>query len=122
MKKNILNFFTTLILAFLLSQFLPWWSVMIAAFVTAFVFSLKKSAVFFVPFLAIALYWMVYAFGLSSANDFILAKKIAVLFPFHGNAYLLTLVTGAIGGVAAGISAVFGRQCRILFGAVETKR
>ncbi len=122
MKKKIINFITTIIFALLLSQFLPWWSVMIAAFVTAFIIRLKRSAVFFVPFLAIALYWMVYAFGLSSANDFILAKKIAVLFPFHGNAYLLILVTGVIGGVASGISAVFGKLCWELFGDLVNKR
>lgn len=117
MRKIFLNFFATIILAFLLSQFLPWWSVMIAAFFAAFAIALKKSAVFFVPFLAISLFWIVYAFVLSSANGFILAKKIAVLFPFGGNAYLLILVTGVIGGVAAGVSAVFGKQCRVLFGA-----
>jgi len=115
MKKIFINFFTTFILGLLLSQLLPWWSVMISAFVTSLIFSLKKSEVFFIPFLSITLFWVIYAFWLSSANDFILAKKIAVLFPFHGNAYLLILVTGVIGGVAAGISAVFGKQCRILF-------
>lgn len=121
MKKNIFNFFTTLILALLLSLILPWWSVMIAAFMTSFPLSLKKSAVFFVPFLAISLFWIVYAFELSNANDFILAKKIAVLFPFNGNAYLLILATGVIGGVAAGVSALFGNQCRIIFGIGENK-
>ena len=115
MRQIFLNFISTIILALLLSLFLPWWSVMISAFVTSLTFQLKKSAVFFVPFLAIALYWIIYTFWISSANDFILAKKIAVLFPFHGNPYLLVLVTGVIGGVAAGISALFGKQCRILF-------
>lgn len=115
MKKNSINFIITIVLAIILSQFLPWWSVMIASFISALFISLKKTAVLFVPFLAIALFWMVYAWSLSSANDFILAKKIAVLLPLKGNAYLLILVTGVIGGLAAGISAMSGKQVSLAF-------
>ncbi|WP_299223712.1 hypothetical protein [uncultured Psychroserpens sp.] len=114
MKKNLTNFIATIFIALLLSQILPWWSIMLAAFLTAIVFPLKKSAVFFIPFIAIALFWMIYAFWLSSTNDFTLAKKIAVLFPLEGNPYLLILITGVIGGLAAGIAAIFGKQCASL--------
>ncbi|MBT8246024.1 MAG: hypothetical protein HKP48_02775 [Winogradskyella sp.] len=114
MKKNSINFIVTLVLAILLSQFLPWWSVMLASFISAVLIRLKKSAVFFVPFLAIAVFWIAYAFYLSSANDFILAKKIAVLLPLEGNPYLLMLLTGVLGGIAAGISAVFGKQVALV--------
>ena len=116
MKKNSINFIATIIIALVLSQFLPWWSVMIASFLTSLLISLKRSAVFFVPFLAIALLWMVQAYLLSSTNDFILAKKIAVLLPLQGNAFLLIIVTGIIGGIASGISGIFGKQCISLFG------
>ena len=116
MKKNSINFIATIIIALVLSQFLPWWSVMIASFLTSLLISLKRSAVFFVPFLAIALLWMVQAYLLSSTNDFILAKKIAVLLPLQGNAFLLIIVTGIIGGIASGISGIYGKQCISLFG------
>lgn len=114
MKKNILNFIATIIIALILSQLLPWWSVMLASFTTAWLIGLKRSAVFFVPFFAIAVLWMVLAFWLSNANDFILAKKIATLLPLGGNPYLLILVTGIIGGLAAGVAGVFGKQCNSL--------
>jgi len=114
MRKNIINFIATIIIALILSQFLPWWSVMVASYLTALIFSLKKTAVFLVPFLAILSFWALYSFWLSSANDFILAKKIAVLLPLKGNAYLLILVTGIIGGIAAGFSAIFGKRCSLL--------
>ena len=110
MKTNTNNFIVTIILAFVLSLFLPWWSVITAALVTALFIPLKKSAVFFVPFLAILLFWAVYSFVLSSANDYTLAKRIAVLLPLGGNPYILMLVTGIVGGLAAGITAVFGKQ------------
>jgi len=114
MNKNIINFVVTIIVALALSQFLPWWSVMLASFITAIRFSLKRSAVFFIPFAAISLFWIVYAFWLSSGNDYILANKIAILLPLQGNPYLLILVTGLVGGLAAGIAAVFGKQCLLL--------
>ncbi len=115
MNIRTLNFLATLILALVFSFFLPWWSIMLAAFITGFLLSLKNVAVFFVPFLAILLFWVVYSFMISSGNDFTLAKKIAVLLPLGGNAYLLMLATGIVGGLAAGIAAIFGKQCQILF-------
>lgn len=114
MNKNIINFIVTIIIAFLLSLFLPWWSVMIAALATALIIPLKKSAVFFVPFLAILFFWIVYSYLLSSGNDFTLAKRISVLLPLGGNPYVLILVTGFVGGLAAGIAGVFGKQLSLL--------
>lgn len=114
MKKNSINFIVTIVLAILLSIFLPWWSIMIAAFASGLSFSLKRVYVFLVPFLAIAFFWIVYAFWLGNANDFILAKKIAILLPLKGSPYLLLLTTGIIGGLAAGIAGVFGKQCALI--------
>lgn len=114
MKKNLINFIVTLIIAIILSQFLPWWHVMVAGFVSALLFSLNRIAVFFIPFLAIFLFWMIYAFWLSNANDFILGQKIAVLLPLGGSWFALLVVTGLIGGLAAGVSALLGKQCSLL--------
>ena len=60
------------------------------------------------------MFWIAYAFYLGNTNDFILAKKIAVLLPLGGNAYLLMLVTGIVGGIAAGVSALFGKQISLV--------
>ena len=103
MKKNLINFIVTLIIAIILSQFLPWWHIMVAGFVSALFFSLNRMAVFFIPFLAIFLFWLSYAFWLSNANDFILAQKIAVLLPLGGSSLILLLITSLIGGIAAGV-------------------
>ena len=114
MKKNLINFLFTLIIAIILSQFLPWWHVMVAGFVSALFFSLNRSAVFIIPFLAIFLFWIAYAFWLSNANDFILAQKIAVLLPLGGSSLVLLLITGLIGGIAAGVAALLGKQCSLM--------
>ena len=114
MNKKIINFVLTLVLAYILGLFLPWWSVMISALITAFLIPLKKSSVFFIPFLAIALLWIIQSWLLSSVNDYTLAKKIAILLPLGGNQFLLIIVTGIIGGLAAGIAAIFGKQCKLI--------
>jgi hypothetical protein len=115
MNKTIINFIATIILAYLLSLFIPWWSVMVAAFAIALLVPLKKGAVFFIPFIAILIFWMVYSYVLSSANDFTLARRIAVLLPLGGNPYVLILVTGVVGGIAAGSAAIFGKQLNLIF-------
>ena len=114
MKANTTNFRVTIVLAIILSLFLPWWSVMVAALASAIFVPLKRAAVFFAPFLAILLFWVVYSFILSSGNDYTLAKRIAILLPLGGNPYVLMLVTGLVGGLAAGISAVFGKQLSLM--------
>lgn len=114
MKKSISNFLGTVLLTILLSFFMPWWSVMVAAFATALFLPLKKFSVFVIPFLAIFSLWFVYSYILSSHNDFILAKKIAILLPLEGNPYLLISVSALIGGIAAGTAAILGKQCSVL--------
>lgn len=115
MKKNFINFSITILSAFILSFLLPWWSIMVAAFVASLLFPLKKSSIFFVPFIAIAVLWIAQSFYLSNGNDFILAKKIAILLPLNGHVTVLILITGIIGGLAAGVSGVFGKQCLNIF-------
>lgn len=110
MKKNILGFIITLILGAVFSEFLPWWGVMVAGFLSGLLVPLKRISIFLMPFLAIALFWSGYAYSVSSTNDFTLAKKIAVLFPLEGNVNLLLLITGIIGGLAAGCAAILGNQ------------
>lgn len=115
MKKALSNFVLTLVLAIVFSMFMPWYAVMIAAFLSGAIVSLKKAATFVVPFLAIALFWIGYAMYLSAPNDFTLASKIAVLLPLEGKANLLLLVTGMIGGLAAGFAGLFGNQVHSVF-------
>tara|TARA_R110002049_G_scaffold264597_2_gene440708 strand:+ start:107 stop:400 length:294 start_codon:yes stop_codon:yes gene_type:complete len=93
---------------------MPWWSIMVAGFATALFISLKKGAVFYIPFLAILVFWFAYSLILSGSNDFTLAKRIAVLLSLGGSSFLLILVTGIIGGLAAGVAAVFGKQLSLV--------
>jgi hypothetical protein len=114
MSKSIINFIATIILAYILSLFMPWWSIMTAALATAMFIPLKKAAVFIVPFLAIFFFWGIYCYALSSANDYTLAKRVSTLLTLGGNPYVLILITGIVGGLAAGIAAILGKQISLL--------
>ncbi len=114
MNKKYISFIATFVLAIFLSQFFPWWSVMLAAFISELIFNLKRAAIFYIPFLSIAVYWAVHAFLLSSSNNFILAEKIAVLLSLGGNAYALIAVTAIVGGLAAGVAGMFAHQVRYM--------
>ena len=87
---------------------------MVAAFITGMFINLKGIWVFLCPFLAVFLLWITHAFILGSGNEFILAKKIAVLLPLGGKSVLLILVTGVVGGIAAGVAGVLGKQISVV--------
>lgn len=108
--KIAINFILTLVLGVLLSLFLPWWAIMIAAFVSGAIVRLKKLATFFVPFFAIATFWFVNAWVLTSSNDFILSTKIGVLLQIGEKPFLVLLITALIGGLVAGVAGIFGNQ------------
>ncbi|NNL82022.1 MAG: hypothetical protein HKP28_01440 [Winogradskyella sp.] len=112
MKQLLKSVTVTLLLAIGLALFLPWWSVMVAAFISALLVPLKKAAVFVVPFFTILIFWAIYAYVLGSSNDFILAKKVASLLPLNGNAYLLILVASILGGLAAGLASMLAHQTK----------
>ena len=94
------NFFLTLILiaaiAAVLQFFLPWWVIAIVAFAVAYFIPQKSFAAFGAGFLAVFLLWIAYAFMLSSANENILAIKVAELLkPLTGGKIAaLYLITG----------------------------
>jgi hypothetical protein len=115
MNKTLINFIATIVLAYVLSLFMDWYSVMIASALTGLLIPLKRFAVFFIPFIAIFILWAIYSYSLASNNDFILAKKVATLLDLNGNTTMLIVVTGIVGGLAAGISGILGKQLSILF-------
>ena len=112
MSTKTINFIITLIFSISLSFILPWWGILLAAALTGYFIPLKRFTVFAIPFFAVFLFWFAYSYWLGSGNDFILAKKIGILLTLNGNPYLLILVTATVGGIAAGIAGVFGKQLK----------
>ncbi len=110
MNRNFSNFSLTILLAFVFSIFMPWWSVMLVSFITSLLISLEKIMVFLIPFFAVFFYWAVYCYFLGSSNDFILATKILKLVRVGSSPYLLIIISASIGGISSGASAIFGNQ------------
>ena len=104
----------TALLSYVSGLFLPWWGIAIAAFLVAALIPQKSLLSFLAGFLAVFLLWAGMAFWFDAANNSILSGKIANILPLGGNAILLILVTGFIGGLVGGLAAFTGRQLRPL--------
>ncbi len=109
MKNFIISLVLIAIAAFALQMFLPWWSIAIAGFAAGLIVKQKSGMAFLAGFIAVFVLWVIYAYMLSSANNNILASKVAVLLPLKGHVKLLLLVTGLIGGLVAGFATLSGR-------------
>ncbi|WP_121201260.1 hypothetical protein [Mucilaginibacter gracilis] len=101
-------FFIILILSLVVSFVLPWWVVAIISFLSALVIAKTLSHAFWSAFLAIFIVWVVLALFKSVPNNHILATRVAHLLPLGGQWIVLLLITGFIGGLVAGLSALSG--------------
>lgn len=110
MKNFLISIILTATLAGLLQLFLPWWIIAVVAFVVAFAVKQSGGMAFLSGFTGVFLLWVIYAFTLSSANDNILASRVAELLKplTHGVIAMLYVLSGVIGGLIAGFAALSG--------------
>ncbi len=102
----------TALLAFISGLFLPWWGIAVTSLLVAILVHQKAGKAFLAGLLGVFLLWGALAFWIDSKNDGVLSKKIASILPLGGNAILLILVTGFIGGLVAGMAAMSGSFLR----------
>jgi hypothetical protein len=100
------------ILAYMFEQFLPWWSVAIAAFVVELAIGQDKGKAFLSGFLGIFLLWFIAALIIDNANEHILSTKMAAVLPLGGSAIAIILVTALIGGLVGGLAAASGIELK----------
>lgn len=111
--------FWLLVLGILIScaltqPFLPWWTLVIIAFIWGYGMPLPaRYHSFWAGFLAAALLWGAYAFYISWGNDGLLAGRIGrLLGGMPGD--VLPLVSGLFAGALSGLGALCGRLGRDL--------
>lgn len=109
--KPIFYIIALMVLAFGLQQFLPWWSMPLAAAVLALIFGLKPLNGFVLGFLGAALLWGGYAGIINLSNEGILATQMGQLFGGL-NGLLIVLVTALFGGLFGGLGALVGSFAR----------
>jgi hypothetical protein len=112
--KLISSIVLTAFLAYVLGIYstLPWWSFAISSFIVALAVHQKPGKAFLTGFLGLFLLWVVLAFMKDAANDHILSQKVAMILPLGGSYIVLILITGIIGGLVSGLSALSGSYLR----------
>lgn len=107
-----MKFLTSIVLTALLSYalclFLPWWSIAIAAFLVSAVIPQTSFHSFLSGFLSLMLFWGIFSWLISMANQDVLANRISVLIFKNDNPLLLMLMTALIGALVAGLAALAG--------------
>ncbi|MCX6201410.1 MAG: hypothetical protein NTW77_04180 [Bacteroidetes bacterium] len=95
----------------LYSQF-PWWLFVATSGIVAFFIMDTPAKSFFAGFLGLGALWAGLAFGKDLANAHLLSSKVAQILPLGGSYVALIAVTGVVGGLLGGFSALTGAFMR----------
>ena len=101
--------------AWILSHFLPWWSLAIPCLIFGAWKGTKGGTAFLYGFLGIGILWLFQALVIDIQNDSILTGRIADLFSLPHSS-LVILITVVIGGLAGGFSTMTGYFTKQVFG------
>jgi len=93
---------------------MPWWILILISFVVGFIIYGNGFNVFVSGFLSGTALWLTYAWFLDFMTESILSAKLVLLFPVD-ESFMLIVVSGIIGGLAAGLGATTGNSLRLLF-------
>lgn len=96
---------------FLLQPYLPWWVIGLICFATAYYSKLTIGKAFLTGFFSIFMAWAGLAAFIDYQNAGLLSAKIAALLHLP-NKILLIVITGLIGGLVGGLSALTGSLAR----------
>lgn len=113
--KFLLKFILTGILTYLFEQFLPWWSIALAAFLGGMIFKTRGINAFLAGALGVGLVWLWIAWRIDYQTDSILTAKISRLFQLE-NKNLLIAITVLLGSLVGALAAWSGHNFRRLFG------
>src|SRR5215212_6475600 len=92
----------TALLAFVGGLYFPWWSLAIAAFLSALLIHQRSGKAFLSGFLGVFILWAFLAWWIDMKNQGLLSKKVADIFHLGGSSVLLILVTALIGALVGG--------------------
>ncbi len=108
-------FFLIALISFLLQLFLPWWIIAPVSFAAGFRRGRSMRYSFVSAFLAIFCLWIVVGLTRTLPNNNILANRIGGMLGLPDTAYnwiAVLLLSGLLGGLAAGFSAMAGYYTR----------
>lgn len=102
----------TFIVSFAAGFYLPFWSAGLVAFLVAVFIYQKPGMAYLSGFVSVLLLWALLAWWIDAQNDSILSTRMATLFPLGGSSALLILITGIVGAIVGGLSALSGSFLR----------
>lgn len=105
--RSLFVFSSITLLTILLGWVLPWWSVGAIAFLVVLIMPMRSGRSFLIGLLSGFVSWLVVALVIDARNHHLLSGKMAQLFHLPGST-LFILVTAAVGGILAGLSAWAG--------------
>ena len=99
------------ILTYFLSMIAPWWILAVVALAGGAIIPGKWFTVFVSGFLGVGIVWMGYAWKLDAENESMFTSTMTNILPV-GDPMVLIILTGAIGGLCGGFSALSGSLLR----------
>ena len=90
----------------------PWWSFAFSSLIISIAIHQRPWKAFLSGFLGLFLLWAGMAFLKDIGNEHILSVKVAQILPLGGSTFVLILVTGLVGGLVSGLSALTGCYLR----------
>ena len=98
--KFLYQVIATILISFLLQNFLPWWTMAVVSFALGYFFGNKGFISFCAGFLGVGLLWLGMSLFIDVSTHSILTEKINKLLPL--NVFVLTtMIGGLVGGLAS---------------------
>ncbi len=112
--KYIIALLLTLLLAYALSLYFPWYIIALAAFLVGVLIHQQPLKAFLAGFAGIFVLWGALAFYINWENKSLLSTQMAHVFPLQGEGFLLMIIGAFVGGLVGGLAALTGSYFRRL--------
>ena len=112
--KWILQILLVMVLAFTMELFLPWWSVAVAAALSAVMLGGNAYRSTLAGLLGVFLLWYFGALAIQAESGSDLAARVGLLLPGKPGAGGVAFITGCVGGLVGAFSAACGEALRRL--------
>jgi hypothetical protein len=106
MMKFFVSILLIALLAFAGGLYFPWWSIAIASCIVALLVVQRPLWAFVAGFAAVFILWLLLVMRINSANEGILAHRIALVIGVGQS--MLMMITALIGGIVGGLGALTG--------------
>ncbi|MDA0194302.1 MAG: hypothetical protein O2887_04435 [Bacteroidetes bacterium] len=113
--KVIFKMLLTVAFAYMGLMIMPWWILVLIAFVISAAIPTNDFGAFLAGFLGVGLLWLVIAWKIDIKTNSVLSAKIALIIPVGGDTTALVILSGVIGAVVGGFSSLSGNLFRKIF-------